>query len=55
MGKEGSQKLKGKKIMWGKREREGGKGMKNKREREKMAKKGREETGRDDLFERITK
>ena len=47
MGKEGRPKLKGKKIKWGRREKEGGKGIKNKREREK---KGREEKGGDDLM-----
>ena len=36
---------KGKKIKWGRREREGVRGIKNKRDREK---KGREEKGRDD-------
>ena len=35
MGKEGRPKLKGKKIKWGRREKEGGKRIKNKREREK--------------------
>ena len=46
MGKEGRPKLKGKKTKWGRREKEGGKGIKNKREREKKAKKGREEMTR---------
>lgn len=43
VGKEGRPKLKGKKIKWGKGEREGGKGIKNKREREK---KGRSRKGK---------
>ena len=34
VGKEERPKLKGKKIKWGRRERGGGKGIKNKRERE---------------------
>ena len=38
MGKKGRPKLKGKKIKWGRREREGGKGIKNKREREILRK-----------------
>ena len=54
MEKEGRPKLKGKKIKWGRREREGGKG-KNKREREKKAKKGREKKGGDDSTEKIAK
>ena len=41
VGKEGRPKLKGKKTKLGRRE--GGKGIKNKREREKMTKKGRGE------------
>ena len=53
--KEGRPKQKGKKIKWGIREREGGKGIKNKSEREKKAKKGREEKGRDDSTEKIEK
>ena len=40
MGKEGRPNLKGKKIKW---EEGKGKGIKNKRKREKKAKKGREE------------
>ena len=43
MGNKGSPKLKGKKIMWGRREREGGMGIKNKRERERREGKKREE------------
>ena len=46
VGKEGRPKLKGKKIKWGRREREGGKGIKNKREREKKTKKGRSRKGK---------
>ena len=46
MGKEGRPKLKGKKIKWGRREREGGKGIKNNREREKKTKKGRSRKGK---------
>ena len=42
----GRPKLKGKKIKWGRREMEGGKGIKNKRDREKKAKKGRKGEGR---------
>ena len=43
MGKKGKvgPKLKGKRIKWGRRDGEVGKGIKNKREREKKAKKGR--------------
>ena len=44
MGKKGRPKLKGKKIKWGRREREGGKGIKNKRE--KKTKKGRSRKGK---------
>ena len=51
-GKEERPKLKGKKIKWGRREREGGKDIKNKREREKM---GREEKRRDYSTEKIAK
>ena len=40
LGKEGGPKLKGKKIKWERREREGGKGIKNSRGREKKTKKG---------------
>ena len=50
MGKEGRPKLKGKKTKWGRREKEGGKGIKIKREREK---KRREEKGRDDSTEKM--
>ena len=39
--KKGRPNLKGKKIKWGRRERERGKGITNKREREKKTKKGR--------------
>ena len=46
MGKKGRPKLKGKKIKWGRREREGGKGITNKREREKKTKKGRSRKGK---------
>ena len=46
VGKEGRPKLKGKKIKWGRREREGGKGIKNNREREKKTKKGRSRKGK---------
>ena len=46
MGKKGRPKLKEKKIKWGKREREGGKGIKNKRKREKKTKKGRSRKGK---------
>ena len=38
--------LKGKKIKWGRREREGGKGIKNNMEREKKTKKGRSRKGK---------
>ena len=62
MGKKGKvgPKLKGKRIKWGRRDGEVGKGIKNKREREKKAKKGknregREEKGKDDSTEKITK
>ena len=40
VGKEGGPKLKGKKIKWERREREGGKGIKNSRGREQKTKKG---------------
>ena len=53
MGKEGRLKLKGKKIKWSRSE--GGKGIKNKRERKKKAKKGREEKGTNDSTEKIAK
>ena len=46
VGKEGRPKLKGKKIKWGRREREGGKGIKKNREWEKKTKKGRSRKGR---------
>ena len=46
MGKKGRPKLKGKKIKWGRREGEGGKEIKNKREREKKTKKGRSRKGK---------
>ena len=36
----GRLKLQGKEIKWGRREREGGKGIKNKRDREKKGRKG---------------
>ena len=50
MGKKGKgrPKLKGKKIKWGRSEREEGKGIKNKSEREKKAKKGRKRGGKED-------
>ena len=46
MGKKGRPKLKINKIKWGRREREGGKGIRNKREREKKTKKGRSRKGK---------
>ena len=46
VGKKGRPNLKGKKIKWGRREREGGKGITNKREREKKTKKGRSRKGK---------
>ena len=45
-GEEGKTKTEMKKIKWGRRERKGGVGIKNKRERVKKAKKGREEMTR---------
>ena len=39
----------------GRREREGEKGIKNKREREKKAKEGRSRKGKDDSTEKISK
>ena len=51
-GKEGRPKLKGKKIKWGRREREGEKGIETNGVREK---KGRLEKGRDDSTEKIAK
>ena len=44
VGKKGRPKLKGKKIKWGRREREGGEGITNKRE--KKTKKGRSRKGK---------
>ena len=55
MGKEGRPKLKGKKIKWGRREREGGKGIKNKREREGRQRREGQEKGRDDWTEKVAK
>ena len=49
MGKEGRPKLKGKKIMWGIRDREGGKGIKTKvkgKRRQRREGKKREEMTR---------
>ena len=55
VGEEGRPKLKGKKIKWGRREKKGGKGLKNIREREKKAKKGTEDKGRDVSNDKIAK
>ena len=41
VGKKGRPKLKGKKIKWGRREREGGKGITNKRERKTQKERSR--------------
>ena len=46
MGKEGRPKLKGKKIKWGRREKEGGKGIKIEKGKGKEGKEGKGRKGK---------
>ena len=55
MGKKGRPKLKGKKIKWGRREREGGKGIKTKGKGKRRQRREGQEKGSDDWTEKVAK